>query len=104
MSMKADGLASVTQFTCGSCGTSFAVPDALGELRERFAQLARSGRAIEAIRDIRIATGLGLLDAKGVHLHLTRKRGFCHRCSTALPNGDTGIAVCARCKSLNLDW
>jgi hypothetical protein len=92
----------MTRYTCGRCEASFEIPELPEEVRLHFVSLVRSGHVIEAIRDIRISTGLDLRSAKGVYQHVTPRIGVCHRCSALLP--ESGRVTCASCKSLNLDW
>jgi hypothetical protein len=70
--------------------------------RVSFAKGIRTGQLVEAIRVLRQTTGIELQDAKGMGLHVTRKRGVCHRCGDQLSGLEQ--TECATCQSLNFDW
>ena len=40
-------------------------------------------------------------DVKGIALHVTTEKGFCHHCKTTLIEYE---GQCSKCKRLNLDW
>jgi hypothetical protein len=91
------------QVRCAKCGGEWISPSGLDPaIGQEVASLVRGGDVIGAIRRLREATGLGLRDAKGVELHVTREPGKCQKCGAALPEGDT--VTCECCRSLNYDW
>jgi hypothetical protein len=88
---------------CEKCGFSWRSPTALDKaVQDEVAYLIRNGNRIDAHRRLRTATGMGLYDAKNVEIHVTRERGRCQQCGSALPPG--GVVACGRCRSLNYDW
>ena len=87
---------------CRSCDGEFIVPILSASDQLRVAEVARTGRSIEAMNLLRQFAGLELRDAKGVVMHVTRFPNVCHRCNGALPG--SGQTECVKCGSLNFDW
>jgi hypothetical protein len=66
------------------------------------ASSVRSGNMITAMRQIVEDSPLGLRDAKGIALHITREPQRCHRCKQSLEGAP--VSVCPSCRALNYDW
>jgi len=45
--------------------------------------------------------GFTMQEAKALTLHVTRKKGECHRCHRPVTDG---ASICSHCRSANLDW
>jgi hypothetical protein len=67
-----------------------------------YSKFAKQVKRLAARAKLQAETGLSETDLELLALHLTRKKGFCHKCGKPL----RGLAVeaCKNCKSLNLDW
>jgi hypothetical protein len=88
---------------CEQCGGTWLGPLSLDpEVSREVAALIRGRDIITGIRRLRETTGLGLRDAKGVELHITRESGKCQWCGADLPAG--AVVVCGRCHAHNYDW
>jgi hypothetical protein len=68
--------------------------------RARVADALAAGRTLEIIGLIREDTRAGLPEAKNTYQHLVREAGKCHRCGTAISDGD--CADCPHCEALNI--
>jgi hypothetical protein len=86
---------------CPRCGARLAWPSSLtNDQAAAIAALTRAN-ALDGARYAHEKLGLELTDAKAISFHITRQRGMCHRCHSAIAGSES---VCAKCNSLNLDW
>jgi hypothetical protein len=65
-----------------------------------FAKAARAS-ALEGAKFAHTEFGLDLRESKALAFHVTKRRGFCHRCESPVSATES---VCAKCRSANLDW
>lgn len=88
-------------FDCRKCAQPINVPENwTSEKKSEIGNLIRKASPIFAIQYYR-PIGMDLTVAKGISLHVTREKGFCHRCRKDLIEYE---GQCPKCKSLNLDW
>ena len=88
-------------FECRKCALPIIIPDDWTvEKKIETANLVRKTSPIFAIQYFR-PLAMDLTEAKGIALHVTQEKRFCHHCKTELLEyeGD-----CPKCKRLNLDW
>jgi hypothetical protein len=86
---------------CPRCRTCVVWPESL--LPEQAAIFAKAVRAsaLEGANIAHTELGLDLRESKSLVFHVTKRRGFCHRCEAPV----SGIeSVCTKCRSANLDW
>jgi len=62
--------------------------------------VTRTG-VLEGMRYAHEKLRMDLREAKALALHITRTKGFCHRCGSVIQGSES---VCAGCNSANLDW
>jgi hypothetical protein len=86
---------------CPKCKTSVAWPASL--TAEEKSAIAAEVRAspLSGVKLAHAQFGLDLREAKALSFHITRKSGECHRCHRPLREE---VAICAQCRSANLDW
>jgi len=88
-------------FECGKCVPAINGPDDwTSEKKAEVAALIRTKDSLLVVHYFRPA-GMDIGDAKGIFLHVTREKGFCHHCKTALVEYE---GKCPKCGRLNLDW
>lgn len=87
-------------FDCEKCFPIIRNVDWQIEKKIKVASLVRNLNPISAIEYFR-PIGMSLTDAKGIALHISAEKGFCHKCKTKLTEYE---GKCPKCKSLNLDW
>ncbi|MEZ5427197.1 MAG: hypothetical protein R2747_13085 [Pyrinomonadaceae bacterium] len=87
-------------FECRKCFPIDVPDDWTDEKKAEVASLTRKTSPIFAIQYFR-PIGMDLRQAKGIALHVTRKKGVCHGCTTELIEYE---GQCPKCKRLNLDW
>lgn len=90
----------MTIFKCEECYPTNIPDNWTTEKKAEIASLIRKTSPIFAIQYFR-PIGMDLGDAKNISLHVTREKGSCHRCKTALIEYESN---CPKCKRLNLDW
>lgn len=87
-------------FECGKCLPVNVPDDWTNEKKAEVATLIRKKDSFTTVQYFR-PIGMDLGVAKGIFLHVTREKGFCHRCRKNLIEYE---GQCPKCKSLNLDW
>jgi Zn finger protein HypA/HybF involved in hydrogenase expression len=87
-------------FECRKCLPTNVPDDWTIEMKAEIASLIRNTSPISAIQYFQ-PVGMNLTNAKGISLHVTRKKGLCHHCKTELVEYEGN---CPKCKRLNLDW
>lgn len=86
---------------CPKCRTCVVWPGSLTLAQAAaFAELVRSD-SLAGARHAHEHLGLGIREAKALTFHVTKSRGMCHRCGTAVEGAES---VCVKCRSANLDW
>lgn len=91
----------MSAFECRKCVSPINVPDNwTGEKKSEVATLIRKKDSLTVIQNFR-PIGMNISEAKGIFLHVTREKGFCHHCKTKLVEYE---GKCPNCKRLNLDW
>ena len=87
---------------CEKCGASWNSPKTLQHnARHELGFLFRSDRVMEGIAELRLLTKVSLRDSKTIYLHISKKKGKCHRCSGALDGA--WLTRCVRCGSVNYE-
>jgi hypothetical protein len=92
----------MTNCKCMRCGATFILPMLEPTVRDRITALVRDEHTAPATQILQTSTDLDLVDCKGIVFHITRKKGYCHRCKKPLVGQDQ--VVCENCTCLNLDW
>lgn len=87
-------------YECRKCLPTNVPDDWTNEKKAEVASLIRKRDSLTVIQYFR-PIGMNLSDAKGIFLHVTRQKGYCHHCKTALVEYE---GKCPRCKRLNFDW
>ena len=88
---------------CPGCKAEIFVPDSwTADLKEWIGTIARGDSKVQAMLALRESTHMGLLEAKGIVMHIADKDGQCHRCKAQLAIVKEGH--CPKCRSLNLHW
>lgn len=88
-------------FECRKCALPITIPDDwTDEKKNEVGTLIRERDSLTVIQYFR-PIGMDIGQAKGIFLHVTRKKGFCHHCKTELVEYE---GKCPKCKRLNLDW
>jgi ribosomal protein L40E len=87
---------------CSKCGASIvSTSDINTELQTKVTNLVRAGQVLEAARLLKISAHIGIAEAKTIAFHVTKQKGFCHRCKAKI---DVAVGECPKCHSLNFDW
>jgi Zn finger protein HypA/HybF involved in hydrogenase expression len=92
---------STSKIKCPRCGASFPIPNLSEEVRKQTAFFFRAGVQLEVVKYLHEKQGIGLEDSKAIIFHITKEKGFCHRCKTKLLSPE--LSICPKCQSLNLD-
>jgi Zn finger protein HypA/HybF involved in hydrogenase expression len=90
----------VSTIYCKKCKGDVRVPE-LSPVARAAVGASAARDPLEATRAVKTATGWDLREAKRTALHLTRRRGKCHRCDAALAERE---GTCPECASVNIDW
>lgn len=99
--MKLTGSEGRTFVACPKCGQNIVWPEKLSaEEKKGVAGISRRSRA-DAAKFARTTLALDLHEAKALANHISDERGRCHRCGSLIVGE---ISVCAKCRSVNLDW
>jgi len=85
---------------CKKCKGEVRLPVLAPSVRDAIAASWASD-GLEAVKAMVHATGWDLREAKGTVLHLTKRRGVCHRCAAPLADR---VGICPECASVNVDW
>jgi hypothetical protein len=86
---------------CPKCHVCVVWPDALTLAQAAaFADVARRSR-LEGAQYAHQKLGLDLREAKALAMHVIRTKGTCHRCESQVIGPES---VCAKCRSVNLNW
>ena len=86
---------------CGQCQSVVVWPKELAsEGKAAIAEIARRD-SHGAAQLVESRYGLDQREGKALVVHVTRKPGACHRCSSPLEGEET---LCSKCHAANLNW
>ena len=89
--------------SCKKCGGTWDEPSHFdNEVFEKAVEMIRSKDPMKVFPYLTKETGVSPKGVKGILLHTTRVKGFCHSCNSQLDN--TNKTVCSKCGSINYDW
>lgn len=88
-------------YECEKCILPIIVPDVwTDDKKTEVAAFIRKKDSLTVIQLFR-PVGMDIGKAKGIFLHVSRRKGFCHHCKAPLVEYE---GKCPKCKRLNLDW
>jgi hypothetical protein len=86
---------------CPKCRTCVVWPSSLTSAETAAFAVSSRRSTLEAARYAHENLGLDLREAKALAFHITRIKGFCHRCNSKISGSES---LCGTCRSANLDW
>jgi hypothetical protein len=91
----------LTSLPCPRCGADVKWPGEWDPKEKAdFAAACRAYRLHIAL-DVRTRLGMELGEVKSLIFHISGALGACHFCKSAVSGSEV---VCAKCRSLNLNW